>query len=394
MKLKKELTFLDVFCIATGAMISSGIFILPGLAFSHTGPSVCISYLLAGLLAIIGIMSVIELSTAMPKAGGDYYFINRSFGPLVGTISGFLGWLALSLKSAFAIFGIAEIIFLVTGINVVISSIALCLCFVFLNIRGVKEAARFQVILVLGLLILMGLYIVFGLTKINISRFVPFAPQGLQAIEISLSFLLISVGFYYLYGKKRYKGEYALLHLIERITAKELTSRSLETELKAVIQERDDITKDTFDNIVEKSIVLDIDGPILVDGLFRRISDILEQRINISASIIYNLLSEREKKTSSVIGHGIAIPHIIVDGENLFELLLVRCKNSVKFSDTSQNIRTIFVLIGTRDKRNFHLRALAAIAQICQNPKFLNRWLSAKNEESLRDVVLMGKRMR
>ena len=134
MELKKGLTFLDVFCIATGAMISSGIFILPGLAFSRTGPSVFISYFLAGLLALIGIMSVVELSTAMPKAGGDYYFINRSLGPLIGTISGFLSWLALSLKSAFAIFGIAEIVFLVTGMNVVISSILLCLFFIFLNI--------------------------------------------------------------------------------------------------------------------------------------------------------------------------------------------------------------------------------------------------------------------
>ncbi len=609
MKLKKELTFLDVFCIATGAMISSGIFILPGLAFSRTGPSVCVSYLLAGLLAIIGILSVIELSTAMPKAGGDYYFINRSIGPLAGTISGFLGWLALSLKSAFAIFGIAEIVFLATGINVVISSIALCVFFVLLNIRGVKEAARFQVILVLGLLIIMGLYIMFGLPKINASHFVPFAPQGinpifvtagfifisfggllkvagiseevknpkrniplgmiasvgivtvlyalilfttvgvlkpiqfagsltpiadaakyimgtpgyiiisiaallafittanagimaasryplalsrdnllpaavsrvskkfktptvsiiitgtlialalllplemlvkaastviltsyvltnlaviilreseihqyrpsfqsplypwmhifgiiifsffiidlgLEAIEISVSFLLISVGVYYLYGKKRFEGEYALLHLIERITARELTTRSLEAELKAVIRERDDITKDIFDNIVEKSIVLDIGRPISIDDLFKKISGILSKRINISAAIIYKLLLEREKETSTVIGHGIAIPHIIVEGENLFELLIVRCKGGVRFSDSSQNIQTVFVLIGTQDKRNLHLRVLAAIAQICQNTKFLKRWLSAKNEESLRDVVLMGKRMR
>ena len=609
MKLEKELTFLDVFCIATGAMISSGIFILPGLAFSQTGPSVFISYLLAGLLALIGILGIIELSTAMPKAGGDYFFINRTLGPLAGIISGFLGWLALSLKSAFAIFGIAEIIFLTIGINVMISSIAVCLFFILLNIRGVKETARFQVVLVLGLLILIGLYIFLGLPRINVSHFVPFAPQGinsifvtagfvfisfggllkvagiaeevknpkrniplgmmasvgivtvlytlilvatvgvldskqfsgsltpiadaarnimgtpgfivisiaallafittanagimsasryplalsrdnllpeaiskvskkfktptvsisitgilialslllplemlvkvastviltsyvltnaaviilreskihqyrpsfkvplypwlqifcilifsvfiinlgLEAIEISVSFLLMCVGFYYFYGKKRFKGEYALLHLIERITAKEITTSSLETELKEIIRERDDVIQDRFDEIVEKSTVLDIDKTISLDGLFRRMSEILAPKLNISVPIIYNLLSEREKETSTVVGHGIAIPHIIIGGERLFELLLVRCKDGVSFSDSSQKIHTIFVLIGTQDERSFHLRALAAIAQICQNPNFLNSWLSAKNEESLRDLVLMGKRMR
>ena len=39
-KLKKELGLLDVFCIATGAMISSGLFILPGMAFAKAGPGV------------------------------------------------------------------------------------------------------------------------------------------------------------------------------------------------------------------------------------------------------------------------------------------------------------------------------------------------------------------
>jgi len=103
--LKKQLNLIDIFCVATGAMISSGLFILPGLAFNKAGPSVILSYIIAGILCIPTLLSNAELVTAMPKAGGDYYFIIRSLGPLVGTISGFLGWLALSLKSAFAIFG-------------------------------------------------------------------------------------------------------------------------------------------------------------------------------------------------------------------------------------------------------------------------------------------------
>lgn len=115
MKLKQEVNFLGVFSLATGAMISSGIFILPALAFSYGGPASSLAYLLAGILALIGVQSIIELSTAMPKAGGDYYFINRSLGPIIGTLSGLLGWVALSLKSAFAVFGISEVIYIFTG---------------------------------------------------------------------------------------------------------------------------------------------------------------------------------------------------------------------------------------------------------------------------------------
>jgi amino acid transporter len=59
-------------------MISSGIFILPALAFSMAGLGVVISYLLAGAAAVLGMLNVIELVTAMPKAGGkDGVFSRR-----------------------------------------------------------------------------------------------------------------------------------------------------------------------------------------------------------------------------------------------------------------------------------------------------------------------------
>ena len=62
--LKRELGLLAVFCTATGAMISSGLFILPGLAHAKAGPAVIVSYLLAGLLAMTGMLSQAELVSA------------------------------------------------------------------------------------------------------------------------------------------------------------------------------------------------------------------------------------------------------------------------------------------------------------------------------------------
>ena len=67
-KLKKELGLLDIFCIASGAMISSGLFILPGIASAKTGPSLFLSYVVASFLALPALLSTAELSTAMPKA--------------------------------------------------------------------------------------------------------------------------------------------------------------------------------------------------------------------------------------------------------------------------------------------------------------------------------------
>ena len=194
MRLKKELTFLDIFCLASGAMISSGIFILPGLAFAKTGPSVIFSYVLAGLLALIGILSVIELSTAMPKAGGDYFFISRGLGPLAGIMAGFFSWLALSLKSAFAIFGLSELIYIFSGANLFLTGVAITLFFVTINALGMRYASRFQIFLVIILILALGIYVILGFPQVTPSYYQPFMTHGINGVIATAAFAFISFG--------------------------------------------------------------------------------------------------------------------------------------------------------------------------------------------------------
>jgi len=167
MKLKKELNLLDVFCIATGAMISSGLFILPGIAHAQAGPAVVVSYFLAGLLALAGMLSQAELVSAMPKAGGTYFYVTRSMGPAVGTVDGILTWFSLSLKSAFALVGMAAFTRIIVDIDIRIIAVPLCLFFVAVNIFGIKSAGKIQRILVFGLLGILIYYIVRGIPAIR-----------------------------------------------------------------------------------------------------------------------------------------------------------------------------------------------------------------------------------
>lgn len=87
-KLQRTLTLFDVYAISTGAMFSSGFFLLPGLATAKAGPAAILAYFLAGVLVLPAMFSQAELSTAMPKAGGTYYFLDRSLGPMAGTVGG------------------------------------------------------------------------------------------------------------------------------------------------------------------------------------------------------------------------------------------------------------------------------------------------------------------
>ena len=106
MALKRELGPISVFAVGAGAMISSGVFVLPAIAFAVVGPGVYLCFLLAAVLLVPTVLSKAELMTAMPKAGGTYYYIDRSLGPGFGTVGGLAAWASLAFKSAFALLGI------------------------------------------------------------------------------------------------------------------------------------------------------------------------------------------------------------------------------------------------------------------------------------------------
>lgn len=170
-RLERELGLWDVYALATGATLSSGFFLLPGLAAAGAGASMSLSYVLAALIVLPGLFSSVELTTAMPKAGGIYYFLDRSMGPLVGTIGGFGSWVALVLKSAFALIGVGaylQLFFPQLEFGPIAAALAILLGLV--NWMGAKKTGSAQVLLLLGLFVLLLWFCGFGLTQIEMSR--------------------------------------------------------------------------------------------------------------------------------------------------------------------------------------------------------------------------------
>lgn len=164
-KLKKNLNLFDVFAICTGAMFSSGFFLLPGYAAAQTGPSVVLAYLIAGILIIPAMLAQAELATAMPRAGGTYFFLDRSMGPMAGTIGGIGTWVALVLKSAFALIGMGAYLALVVDLPIQPLAVGLTVAFGALNIVGAKESSQLQRWLVVILLAVLGYVISLGVAN-------------------------------------------------------------------------------------------------------------------------------------------------------------------------------------------------------------------------------------
>ena len=131
-----------------------------------------------------------------------------------------------------------------------------------------------------------------------------------------------------------------------------------------------------------------------METMFAQAADLLAPRLNIASEVLLGKLRAREADSSTMIQPGLAIPHIVVDGENLFDVLLVRSREGIVFDADRPAVKTAFILIGSADERNYHLRALMAVAQIVQEEGFTERWLAAAGPEHLRDLVLLSPRPR
>lgn len=199
-KLAKELGLSDVYAIATGAMFSSGFFLLPGLAAAETGPSVVLAYLVSGIIVLPTMFSVAELATALPRSGGTYYIIDRSLGPMLGTIGGFGSWLALVLKSAFALIGMGAYISIFYEVDILYVAIFLTIVFGILNIVGAKETTWLQKVLVAALVTIMFFYIIQGVFEIFSmdviavaqKQFTPFFTEGVFGFFATVGMVFVS----------------------------------------------------------------------------------------------------------------------------------------------------------------------------------------------------------
>ena len=184
------------------------------------------------------------------------------------------------------------------------------------------------------------------------------------------------------------------MHIVERVTDRELKTVTLENELRDILLERDEIIEDRFDQLIKRCEILDIKGSKSAEQVFREVSTILAGRLDTNEYVLFEKFLHREAEGGTVVQPGFAIPHIVVEGEEKFDVLLVRAVDGIDFPHAPDPVRIMFVLAGSKDERNYHLRALMTIAQIAQEKQFEQLWLAARDTESIRNLILLSTRKR
>jgi len=191
-QLQRHLGLYAVFAVSIGAMIGSGIFVLPGLAYEIGGPSMILAYMLAGLIVFPAALAQSEMATAMPRAGGAYLYIDMAMGPLMGTIAGLGVWLSLVFKAAFALEGLGLYLGLFTEINELTLGLIIGVVIIAINLIGIKESGTVQAVLVTVVFAVLLIFIGGGATFVDSASYHPFFPAGFGGLIATAALVFVS----------------------------------------------------------------------------------------------------------------------------------------------------------------------------------------------------------
>lgn len=190
--LERDLGLYATFTVSIGAMVGSGIFVLPGLAAKMAGPAVILAYPLAGLVVLPAALSKAEMATAMPESGGTYLYIDRAMGPLPGTIAGLGAWFTLVFKSAFALVGLGQYLLLLTVVPTTAVALGLGVVLIGVNLVGVRQTGRLQSTVVTIVLLALAVFVSVGAINVTSVNYHPFYPSGGLGIVSAAALVFVS----------------------------------------------------------------------------------------------------------------------------------------------------------------------------------------------------------
>jgi len=187
-KLKRTVGVFGAASVGIANIIGAGIFVLSGVAAGLAGPSVILSFLLAGFIALMTALSSAELSSFITETGASYSYTKRAFGRFWSFLVGWFKYFDYIVGAAAVSVGFAayftELFGLSGNLPLILSAIGLPIVFTILNLKGIKEATKTTSAMVLIKIFALVLLLMFGgyylMKNFDVAKFTPFFPKGVD----------------------------------------------------------------------------------------------------------------------------------------------------------------------------------------------------------------------
>jgi APA family basic amino acid/polyamine antiporter len=204
----QKLNLFDATMIVMSGIIGTGIFINPYIVAQkvYTPFWILAVWIAGGVLALAGAFVFAELSTVMPKVGGQYAFFREAFHPLVAFLH---GWSLLFIiqSGATAAVAVAFAQYLIRLLQLPTNlvtplAIAVLVALAFFHALGIKPGAVLLNVITFGKTIAIAVLVVvaFVLTKQSGISFEPLTAPNLQGFSLLSAFFAGLVPVMFSYG--------------------------------------------------------------------------------------------------------------------------------------------------------------------------------------------------
>jgi basic amino acid/polyamine antiporter, APA family len=213
-ELKRSVSAVQLTAMGIGAIIGTGIFVVIGKGAGTAGPAVILSFVLAAVACTFSALSYAELASSIPVSGSAYTYSYATMGELVAWI---IGW-DLILEYGVSVAGVAvgwggnvnaflDAAFGWTMPDAISKSpsaggvfnlpaVFIVLAVTFLLVRGARESARANLIMVGIKLVVLTFFIVIALANFSAKNLHPFAPHGFHSVTAAAAIIFFAyIGF-------------------------------------------------------------------------------------------------------------------------------------------------------------------------------------------------------
>jgi basic amino acid/polyamine antiporter, APA family len=213
-ELKRSVGGVQLMAMGIGAIIGTGIFVVIGEGAGIAGPAVILSFVLAAVACVFSALSYAELASSIPVSGSAYTYTYATLGEVVAWI---IGW-DLILEYGVSVAAVAVgwggnfNVFLDTAFGVQIPdaiakspedggifnlpAVIIVLAITFLLVRGVRESARANFVMVAIKLAVLAFFIVVAFFNFSADNLTPFFPHGTGAVTTAAAIIFFAyIGF-------------------------------------------------------------------------------------------------------------------------------------------------------------------------------------------------------
>jgi APA family basic amino acid/polyamine antiporter len=213
-ELKRAVSASQLTAMGVGAIIGTGIFVVIGEGAGIAGPAVILSFVLAAVACVFSALSYAELASSIPVSGSAYTYSYATLGEIVAWI---IGWdlileYGVSVAAVAVGWGANFNVFLDSTFGVEIPqaiatspenggvfnlpAVVIVLLITLLLVRGVRESAQANFVMVIIKLGVLAFFIVVSLALFNSDNITPFAPAGREGVVSAAAIIFFAyIGF-------------------------------------------------------------------------------------------------------------------------------------------------------------------------------------------------------